>query len=180
MKFGANNIWDKFKSAFKEIITKYPIQTLEQSWLSKSDRSKFYFGSLLPKIATQLGLEFKTERPFRVDGLFFKRGSQTTEIPVVYIESENHAKSSNEEIYKLCCINAPLKILFICNEWTDTQKIEITNGYWNYIIDDFAEINLLIGNLCVLIAEWNEKLKIYSYCYNNKGVVFEDEILVEV
>ena len=51
-----------------------------------------------------------------------------------------------------------MKVLFICNEWTEKDKNEIVDGYWNYIIDDFAESNLLTGNFCILIAEWNEKL----------------------
>jgi len=178
MSFDTNALWENFKQSFKTTVNNFPIQTLEQSWVSKAERSKFYFESLLPKISGLLELEFKTERPFRIDAIFFRRGSQTTEVPIVYIESENDAKSSHEEIYKLCCISAPLKILFVCNSWTDRDKYEITNGNWHYIIEDFAETNLLTGNICVLIAEWDENLKFHSYCFNDKGNLFEEEVLI--
>lgn len=180
MIFDTNILWDNFKKSFIATVNDYPIQILDQSWLSRGDRSKFYFKSLLPKIATLLDLKFKTERPFRIDGIFFREGSQSTEVPIVYIESENNAKSSHEEIYKLCCVSAPLKVLFICNDWTEKDKNKIVDGYWNYIIDDFAESNLLTGNFCILIAEWNEKLKFHSYCFNDKGLLFEEEILIEI
>lgn len=175
-----NKLWEQFKDAFKITINSLPIETLEQSWLSRPSRNNFYFTNLLPKIAEHLELDFKRERPFRFDAIFFKRCSQTTEVPVVYIEAENEAKSSNEEIYKLCCINAPLKILFICNEWNETQKSKISSEYWHYIIDDFAEQNLLSGSTCILIGAWDDKLRFYSYCIDNKGNLFEEETLVEV
>ncbi len=180
MSFDPNTLWDNFKTAFKQMAKNFPVQVLEQSWLTKSDRTKLYFEILLPKIAMLLDLKFKTERPFRFDGIFFKQGSQNTEVPIVYIESENDAKSSHEEFYKLCCISAPLKVLFICNAWTAIDKEEITNGYWNYIIDDFAETNLLTGNICIIIAEWDETLKFYSHCFNDKGILFEEETLIEI
>lgn len=156
------------------------MQIFEQSWVSKSERSKFYFESLLPRIAPRLGLEFRKERPFRIDGVFFKRASQSTEVPLIYVESENYAKSSHEEIFKLCCISAPLKVLFICNEWTEVDKREITDGYWQYIIDDFAEEKILIGNLCIIIAEWNDRLRFHTCCFNNKADLFEEKILAEL
>lgn len=180
MSFDANTLWENFKQSFKMTVKSYPIPTLEQSWVSKAERSKFYFESLLPKISELLELEFRTERPFRIDAIFFKRGSQTTDIPVIYIESENNIKSSNEEIYKLCCISAPLKILFVCNSWTEKQKDEIVNGYWQYIIEDFAEAKLLSGNICILIAEWDDNLKFYSYCFNSSGFLFEEEVLISI
>lgn len=176
----ANNLWENFKTAFITTVNTFPIQTFEQSWVSKPERSKFYFESLLPKIAPLLSLEFRTERPFRIDGIFYKKSSQTTEVPIIYVESENDAKYSHEEIYKLCCISAPLKVLFICNEWTEDDKKEIIDGYWNYIIDDFAEENILTGNLCIIIAEWRDTLKFHTYCFNDKGTLFEEKILIEI
>lgn len=175
-----NRLWENFKYAFKDIISSFPINTLQQSWSSSTARNEFYFKTLFPKIALSLNFEYKTERPLRTDAIFWKRGGQTTELPFVYIESENTARNSHEEIYKLCCLSSKLKILFICNLWTTKEKDELVDGFWKYQIDDFSEANILTGNLCIVIAEWTDRLRFYSHCYNENAILFEDDLLIEI
>lgn len=131
-------LWQVFK---KKLITslKADPEGLLQSWGSKANRTEYYFKNLLPKIAFEMGYSFKSEKPLRVDGLFYKTASQSTPIPYIVIESENNIHSSSEEIEKLCFISAPLKVLFVVNEWNDILSKKIASEYWEYIIGDFAQ-----------------------------------------
>lgn len=76
-------------------------------------------------------------------------------------------------------MNAPLKILMISNEWNDSSKKELSEGYWDYIIEDFAESTLLTGYFVVIVAEWLETLRFFSYVYDNNGNKIESDLLIE-
>jgi hypothetical protein len=43
-------------------------------------------------------------------------------IPLVFLESENIHGSASEEIEKLCCIAAPVKVLFLSCSWYDSER----------------------------------------------------------
>ena len=60
-------------------------------------------------------------------------------MPIIYLESENDIRTSEREVNKLCMLNAPLKILMVCNEWNSGSKKLTKEYYWDYIIEDFAE-----------------------------------------
>lgn len=170
-------LWTAFKNALIESIKETKQADFKKAWTSRYERTCFYFDSLLPKVADKLGLELEKEVLFRVDATFYKRGGQTTKVPVIFLESENDVRTSNHEIYKLCSLNSPLKILMICNDWNEASKKIITDGYWDYIIEDFIDESSLMGYLAIIIAEWNEELKFYTYVYDNNGKVIEDLVL---
>ena len=89
------------------------------------------------KIAKSLNPSI-TEKPFRIDGIFVKTAGQTTTVPIIYLESENIATNSHEEVYKLCCLNSPLKVLIVCTDWdSEIWRNKIIDGHWHYIVEDF-------------------------------------------
>ncbi len=181
MKFDTQSLWEKFKSCLIESIKETEVTAFEEAWKSCSDRTKFYFFELLPKVAKKLDLGFQREKPFRIDGIFVKKGGQTTDVPIIYLESENIATSSHEEVYKLCCLNAPLKVMILCTEWDDQfWKKQITENHWHYIVDDFKDELSLTGYFAFIIAAWDETLKFHAYVLNENADLIEDDLLLEI
>ncbi len=121
------------------------------------------------------------EKPFRIDGIFVKKGGQTIDVPIIYLESENIATTSHEEVYKLCCLNAPLKVMILCTEWDDQfWKKQITENHWHYIVDDFKDELSLTGYFAFIIAAWDETLKFHAYVLNENADLIEDDLLLEI
>ena len=180
MHFDNLQLWTSFKTSLLDSIKETAISDFEKAWISRTDRTLFYFDSLLPKIANKMNLEFAKETFFRVDGTFYKKGGQTSKVPIIFLESENDVRTSEGEVIKLCLLNAPLKVLMICNDWNETSKKIISEGYWEYIIEDFKDESLLTGYFAFIIAEWNENLKFYSYVYNEKAEIIEDELMITI
>ena len=170
-------LWKFFKNSLIQTISETNFKT---AWNSRPDRTRLYFDGLLKTVAIKMQLEFLPEMKFRVDGTMYLEGSQRkTKIPIVLIESENGAKKSDAEVYKFCLLNAPLKILMISNEWNDSTIKELSEGYWDYIIEDFAELTILTGYFVVIVAEWMENLRFFSYVYNDKEKKIESDLLIE-
>ena len=179
MEFSSNLLWASFKNALVDTANQMSTVEFEKAWTSSDQRTLFYFDTLLPNIAEKLGLLFEKEMIFRIDGVFSKIGGQNAKVPVIFLESENDIRTSEREINKLSMLNAPLKILMVCNDWNDDAKKLIKKYYWDYIIEDFAEQIGLSGLFAVIIGEWNETLKFYTHVYNDKGQVIEDGLLFE-
>jgi hypothetical protein len=179
MKFSSDLLWASFKKAFVDTTNEIKIEDFAKAWSTSGDRTMFYFNSLLQTIAKKLDLTFERELIYRIDGVFSNVGSQNTKVPIIYLESENDITTSDREVYKLCTLNAPLKILMVCNQWNESSKKLIKEYYWDYIIEDFAEQIGLKGVFAVIIGEWNETLRIYTHVFNEKGEVIEDSLLLE-
>jgi len=175
-------LWTTFKNSLVESINETDKSIFEQAWKSRSERTLFYFDSLLPKVASKMNLEFEKEMNFRVDGTFYIKAGQTSKVPIILLESENEAFTSHYEFHKLCLLNAPLKVLMICNDWNDSSKKILTENFWGYIIEDFAEECSLTGYFAIIIGEWNENLKFYTFVYDNHGnsIGTEDKLLIEI
>ena len=179
MENNSKELWDNFKKTITEAVKETRPEILETAWNSNPERTQFYFDNLLPMVAKKMKLGYEKEKVFRVDAVFYKKAKNGYQVPIVFIESENNAYDTETEIYKLCCLNAPLKIIFICQVWTEAIKKEITEDYWNYIIEAFVEENILVGYLGVIVAEWMEEgLKFYTFAYNEKGKIVEEDIIV--
>ena len=178
MKFNSEQLWAVFKKMLTETLNETPIEIVGDAWNSNPERTKFYFDFLLPKIANKMKFNYEKEKVFRVDAVFYIKAENGYQVPIVFIESENNADDTETEIYKLCCLNAPLKVIFICQEWTEKRKKEITEEYWDYIIDAFVKENLLVGYLGVIVAEWMDDLKFYSFAYNENGKMVEEQTII--
>lgn len=175
MKLGSDLLWNMFKeSLFKEINTINKEQ-LVKAWDSCKDRSNFYFDFLFPRIANELGLEYKKEAVFRFDGVMFKKAVNGQPVPIIYIESENDAKSTVREVYKLCSLNAPLKLLFICQLWSQERKEELMQDFWIDIIDAFKNEIGLVGSIGFINAESRDgRLRFHLILVNEDGERVED------
>jgi hypothetical protein len=102
-------------------------------------------------------------------------------VPIIYIESENYVTTSHEEVFKLCCVNAPLKVLFVCTTWDDPSwKEKVAYGHWHYIVEDFMEQSSLTGYFAFIIAVWDETLKFHAYVLDEKAELIEDGLLLEL
>jgi hypothetical protein len=179
MKNNCIDQWNSFKNALSQAVTETPLEDASNAWNSSSERTQFYFDFLLPKVSHLMELGFEKEKLFRVDAVFYKKANNGYQIPIVYIESENNVQSSYEEIYKLCCLNAPLKILFICVPWTPENKKLIVDDDWQYIVQDFASEDSLQGYLGIIVAEWMEEgLKFYALYFDQNGNLSDEGVLV--
>ncbi len=170
-------LWQTFKKALQESIQETNVEDLKKGWASCDDRTCLYFNLILPKVATKLDLGMDKEVIFRVDATFYIMGGQTTKVPIIFLESENDFKTTNHEVYKLCALNAPLKVLMICTDWDAASKKDLTEKYWEPIIDDYNDESKLTGYFAIIIAEWNEELIFHTHVYNEKGKVIEQDIL---
>jgi len=181
MENTSNNLWVNFQAFFKAELEITSIETLNNAWQSCSSRTKFYFDDLLPKVSEKMQFDFKKEDMFRVDGIFYKKTESGYTVPKIFIESENNADTADWEIIKLCSLNAPLKILFLCLEWTQSRKEQLTTDHWNFIIKAFANENQLIGHFAIIVAEKTDKFRFHSFAYNDKGDVYDiEKTIVEI
>lgn len=175
MENTSKNLWENFQAIFKQELAVTNIETLDDAWQSCGSRTKFYFDDLLPKVANKMQLDFKKEEMFRVDGIFYKTTESGYKVPKIFIESENNADTAEWEIIKLCSLNAPLKILFLCLEWTESRKEELTTDHWNFIIKAFANEQQLVGYFAIIVAERTDIFRFFSFAYNENGDVYDIE-----
>lgn len=181
MKPNSTELWASFRRAFLDAANETNFQDFGNAWKSCKNRTEFYFNILLPNIASRLSMSYEKEKFFHIDAVFCREGGQTTKIPFIALESENHVKTSDNEIKKLCMLNTPVKILMICNTWNDSTKEKMKDNYWDYIIGDFHDQVGLIGVLAVIIGEWDDyenELKFYTHVYDETAEVIEDAILL--
>ncbi|QEC68736.1 hypothetical protein FRZ67_16015 [Panacibacter ginsenosidivorans] len=180
MKADYLQLWNLFKSSLLEALKETNTDEFDKGWSTSPQRTLFYFDTLLPKVAKKMNLKYELETFFRVDITFYKEAGQTSKIPIVYIESENDVRTTEGEVIKLCRLNAPLKIIMVVNDWNDSSKKIISEGFWEYIIEDFKDESLLTGYFAFIIGERNNGLKFYSYVYNELAEIIEDKLLVEI
>jgi hypothetical protein len=178
MKHNSIEVWRDFKASFAKSIEETPFETLKDAWQSSTNRTEFYLDQLLPNVAKKLSLSYEREKTFRVDGILSKIAKTGYPVPIIFVESENNSGDTETEIYKLCCLNSPLKVLLICCEWTDEYKLQTTNDYWQYIIDSFVAENTLVGHLGIIVAEMKDSLKFFGFAYNEQGKIEDNEQLI--
>ncbi|MBC7553764.1 MAG: hypothetical protein H7257_07275 [Taibaiella sp.] len=174
-----NDIWSQFLSALKSSVESENLDVLSSAWESVTNRTSYYKENLFPKISSCLGLEYTNKEFLTIDAAFYKRGSGNYPVPIVLIESENNASTTENEVYKLCFFNAPLKVLFICCDWDENIKLQFTKDYWDFILNDFTEVNKLAGVFAVIIAQWDENgLRFNSFAYGENGLPLnlQDEV----
>lgn len=180
-------LWSNFKNFLLESINEIDKSDFEIAWKTRGERTNLYFNTLLPNVADKMKLGFDKEMIFRRDGIFYKiAGQGKTKVPLIFIESENDPYSCDDEVYKLCLLNAPLKVLMICTDWNEKKKNEIIDGYIQYIIENFKDESSLTGYFALIIAEWvsndmpNDILKFHTYVYNDKAENIEDKLLIDL
>lgn len=181
MKNNFENLWSEFKSEFVNQIKLSDVATLENAWKGRPHRTNFYTKDLLPRVAKKMNLNISKEL-FKVDMVFSKTSSYT-EVPLVFIESENDIKYAEHEVSKLCSLSAPLKILIICTDWNpdicnEYGKKGIRDEYtehWDAIIKSYLEFWKLTGIIGLVVAEWYDHLCLYAKAWDETGELFDNE-----
>ena len=162
-----NELWNNFISSFKENITElWKEKDLQKNlWDNKPEMTRFYKEKLFRKIAIELELELAEKEYLRIDMMLYKKKKESAyEIPIIFIESENDSFGDlPNEIYKLLCVNAPLKILMTRNSFEKDlkEKNKLEDTYWKYVLEDFAHYDRLVGYFGVISAVLNEQNKLY-------------------
>jgi hypothetical protein len=176
--------WDQFKGVFKAALEAQPPESLLQAWENSSNRTGFYKGLFRDYIAKEAGLEYSSEL-FLVDHLL--RTGDPNWMPQVWIESENSVLSAQHEIYKLCCLQGPLKVLITVAAWDETQHWRGVGlqGFpeswvipedhlkkWHSIVKAFSDSYNFSGQLGVIIGERspNGRLRYYAHEIRPDGV----------
>jgi hypothetical protein len=111
-------LWDTFRDVFVAALEESKTEDFQNAWRSATNRTHFYKNKLFSRIASQLGLKQRDEL-FKVDIALCKQSEHGHDVPIAFIESENSAKSASHEMWKLCSLASPLKILITCTEWGD-------------------------------------------------------------
>ncbi len=175
MKETPSALWNKFKQALSEELTDTPLEQLEKAWEEK--RTTFYRQVMIPAVADRMNLIFKDEKLNRVDYVLYKKAANGYEIPVIAIESENDCTRCEEEVEKLCCLNLPLKVLFLAMEWNDATRQEQINDSWQYIFAANNEVYKLDGYFGFVI--WNSlDSKFHCFAFNEEGeIIDQDQVL---
>lgn len=106
-------LWDKFRDALEQKLKAEDKNGLETAWDSITERTDFYY-KIIPQIADDLKLEYKEEL-FTVDFALCEKSTSGHFVPRIFIESENEPrKIAYNELYKLCILSSPLKIIISC------------------------------------------------------------------
>jgi hypothetical protein len=163
-----NKYWTEFRDHFKEALLLASTEDLKKAWTTSTDRTNFYTQRLLPPLAASLGLEYTTEL-FKVDFALCVKSSSGRKVPVVFIESENNAQSAVHEMWKLCSLSAPLKIMISCVEWSEEPGFWPSGGSKSKLLQEWSGIikahNEVWPQPCmygVIIGEWRDALRFYS------------------
>lgn len=113
-------LWTQFLECFVTGLNATQPCQFAWAWQSEANRTSFYRNILLPRVASCLGLTDVYEL-FRVDSTFCVGTAENkcSLVPIVHVESENNARSASHEVRKLCALTGRLKVLIICDEWSD-------------------------------------------------------------
>ncbi|GEM_PF-3459884 len=177
MQNQSKRIWDLFLESFKKSVSELnTVKPLSEYMKNKGDLTAFYKNELFEQIAKKMELSKSEKEYLRVDISLWKKDENLAyPVPHVFIESENDSVGDLEnEIYKLACLNAPLKVLItrlpsLKKESDDLYQGE-PNSRWSYILSSFAAENQLVGYFVVISLEWeNDKPKYCHVIYNENA-----------
>jgi hypothetical protein len=94
---------------------------LIDAWSKHNHRTAFYSELVLPEAARQMGWQL-TREFLSIDYALTKSGIFDS-APLIFIESENWPISAFQEVHKLACVNAPLKVLIAVARWDRTPDV---------------------------------------------------------
>lgn len=161
--------WINFRDSLKKGLETANEADLKKAWESEAERTEFYTSKLLRKLAIDLGLDFTTEL-FKVDFAICARSTSCRKVPLIFIESENNARSATHEMWKLCSLSSPLKVLISCTEWCEDPEYWPSGGEKSRLLEEWKTIikahNEIWPQPCVygiIIGAWKGNiLRFYS------------------
>jgi hypothetical protein len=172
--------WLRFSCRFVAELQQAALADLQRAWQGGlPDRTNLY-RQFMPRIATALDLELEPHEFLRVDWVMSSRASIGKAVPVIFIESENNARSAYEEMRKLCAVSSPLAVLITVKKWDPklfglrARRKRLTEQ-WTRIIKAHAEVWARPGLIGVLVGEWAEgidyHLRFYSFAFSTDGTI---------
>src|SRR5205814_6852218 len=106
-------------------------------------------------------------------------------VPRVFVESENIASSADQEVRKLCCLAAPLKVLLSVCEWDEAPSVWRRGSVrprllpaWRRVVAAHADAGLLSGEIVGVVAEWRPDHFLRLYSVSLRDPSLEDVILL--
>lgn len=170
-------LWESFKSLFAEECRTHFPGALTAAWSSSGDRTKFYVQTIFPEIARQLNLKVRHEL-FKVDTAICRTSTTGHDVPLIFIESENNAGSATHEMWKLCSLNSPCRILIVCCEWSPDMwhpygRQDSLLEQWTKIVKSHAEVWKLNGIIGIINAESGSVFRLTSAAWDEDGNLFE-------
>ena len=157
---------------------------LKQNWTTENNIwskryenvwNTFYFENILPKMQNSFKIidksfQFWSESNFKIDGVFANNSENGWNIPQIYVESWNNNNTTEEEIFKLCCLNSPLKVFMTWSHDWNMERDNLAYNNWQNIVNAFSEKNMMNGELLIIIAEWrNNTIHFTHFAYTNNG-----------
>ncbi len=169
-------LWEQFRNAFRGFFQKAEnARQLLQNWTSPR-RTSFYAQVLLRFVEDELNkaeLNLVLVPEFmRVDYVFRDR---KTEVPLIFLESENNAFTAYQEVRKLCAVAAPLRVLLTVAEWDEKRGVWPSGGWrklllpkWRKIVQEQAGVWPNRGLVVLLIGEGRSD-RLRFYCHRFEG-----------
>ena len=166
-----HKLWLDFKSEFVNQIKLQSDKGLIETWLNRTSRTTFY-KKIYPYIAEKLDLKYFPKEFLKVDATMYRKDKITNwEIPVIFIESENDFETAEEEVYKLCSLSAPIRVLITISDEINNEKLIGWVKNWSSYIETCSEVWPNKGILGIIITD--NKFNFYSMAWNEKGSIFE-------
>lgn len=188
MAIKPEDLWKQFSKALADQLSAATDEQLQRAWSTHTERTRFYTGQLLRGVAQALHLRFESEL-FKVD---FAMWTQDTGegVPIVFIESENNSGTAYQEVRKLSCISAPLRVLMVTMQWDESPGVWPSGGmrrkllnHWASIIKEYQSVWPRTGIFALVVGEWQPShvLRFYANAFDADGSLLadKDEILME-
>ena len=177
--------WKKFRDSLNGNLIATNKVVLKNAWNSQPERTAFYTSKLLPQVAEDLKLVCETEL-CKVDFALCAKSTPGHKVPLIFIESENNAMTAADEMWKLCSLSAPLKVLISCIEWCEDPEYWPPDGKkgeksrllleWKEIIKAHNEVWPQPCVYGIVIGELKENtLRFYSYGLGADGSELDPE-----
>lgn len=147
MKLNPHSEWAKLFDAIAAELQVTPTAEFEEAWTSVGAKTAFY-GRFFSRVAEHLGHKLWTEF-LRCDFVI----SSPADVPIAFVESENAHTSATEEVRKFCAVSAPIKILLLSCDWSDSERLIWSPG-WRKLI---ATQHTYFGTDCIyviMVGEW--------------------------
>jgi hypothetical protein len=147
MQLSPQTEWSKLYDVIVDELQRTSMSDFERAWQSCEAKTDFY-GRFFQAVAERLGYLPWTEF-LRCDFVIANREG----IPVAFIESENMHGSATDEVEKLCAVAAPVKILLLSCEWSDSER-DILSPRWR---ERIALQHSYFGVECIyvfMVGEW--------------------------
>jgi hypothetical protein len=168
-KHSSTLIWHKFVAAFRAALSSRKDAELIDAWSKHNHRTAFYSELVLPEAAQQMGLQLKREF-LNIDYALTKSGIYNS-APLIFIESENWPTFAFQEVHKLACVNAPLKVLITVAQWDKTPGVWPKSvqtellSFWRKVLLIHQRGVGLSGSFGVIVGERrvDEQLRFYFH-----------------